>query len=111
MNITGIVRSKLFIIALLITLIAVIPGEVLASSQDPDQEGNFVIIGQLLDEQDQPVEEAVVTAVTQDGEQIVAETESLEDGTWRLLLIEVPSGEMQITIEHPLQPTNREFKS
>ncbi len=101
MNITGIVRSKLFIIALLITLIAVIPGEVLASSQDPDQEGNFVIIGQLLDEQDQPVEEAVVTAVTQDGEQIVAETESLEDGTWRLLLIEVPSGEMQITIEHP----------
>ena len=101
MNITGIVRSKLFIIALLITLIAVIPGEVLASSQDPDQEGNFVVIGQLLDEQDQPVEEAVVTAVTQDGEQIVAETESLEDGTWRLLLIEVPSGEMQITIEHP----------
>jgi len=101
LNITGIVRSKLFIIALLITLIAVIPGEVLASSQDPDQEGNFVVIGQLLDEQDQPVEEAVVTAVTQDGEQIVAETESLEDGTWRLLLIEVPSGEMQITIEHP----------
>ena len=99
--ISRIVRSKFLIIVLLIGMIAVIPGEVLASSQDPDQEGDYVIIGQLLDEQDQPVEEAVVTAVAVDGEQVVAETESLEDGTWRLLLMEVPSGEIQITIEHP----------
>jgi Na+/H+ antiporter NhaD/arsenite permease-like protein len=88
-------------IALLIGLIAAIPGEVLASNQDPDQEGNYVIIGQLLDEQDQPVESAKVTALTADGKQVVAEAESLEDGTWRLLLMEVPSGEIQITIEHP----------
>jgi len=99
--ISRIVRSKFLIIVLLIGMIAVIPGEVLASSQDPDQEGDYVIIGQLLDEQDQPVEEAVVTAVAVDGEQVVAEAESLEDGTWRLLLMEVPSGEIQITIEHP----------
>lgn len=79
----------------------ILPGDAIAAEQPPDQEANFVIIGQLLDEQDQPIEGAVVTAATVDGEQVLSETESQEDGTWRILLEELPPGELIISIEHP----------
>ena len=101
MTISASFCSKISIFVLLVGLLLVIPGEVLASDQPPGQEGNFVIIGQLLDSQDQPVEDALVTASKPEGDLVLAETHSLEDGTWRLLLLEVPPGTLRITIEHP----------
>jgi len=86
---------------LLFTLPDVIPGEGLASDQPPPNEGDFVVIGQVKDEQGIPVAGAVVTALTLDGEHILAETECQEDGTWRIFLVEVPQEELQISIQHP----------
>lgn len=50
------------------------------------------IVGNLINSQGQPVDEATIEAVTlQDGEEVlVAEDESQEDGTWAIVLAEVP---------------------
>ncbi|MFN2160267.1 MAG: SLC13 family permease [Anaerolineales bacterium] len=100
-----------FAVFLLLALLVSIPGETLAADQPPPNEGDFVIIGQLLDEQGQAVKDAVVTASTLDGEYALAETESLEDGTWRIFLVEVPPEELQISINHPrFVPVTLTFK-
>ena len=93
--------SHVLLIAVLAGLLAVIPGESLAQTNGQDGSGNYVIIGTLVDQQGVPVVDVSVKALSIDGTELLGETESQEDGTWRLALIQLPAGELQIKIEHP----------
>jgi len=81
--------------------LAVIPGEALALTNGQEGSGNYVIIGNLVDQQGVPIVDVSVKALSVDGTELLGETESQEDGTWRLALIRAPAGELQIQIEHP----------
>jgi Na+/H+ antiporter NhaD/arsenite permease-like protein len=65
-----------------------------APSQQASPSVGFLLTGQLVDEQGQPVPAAIVRI----GE---AETESQEDGSWRLALAELPPGAAELVIEKP----------
>ena len=93
--------SHVLLIAMLAVLLAIIPGEALALTNRQEGSGNYVIIGTLVDQQGVPVADVSVKALSINGKELLEETESQEDGTWRLALIEVPAGELQIQIEHP----------
>jgi Na+/H+ antiporter NhaD/arsenite permease-like protein len=93
--------SHVLLIAMLVVLLAIIPGEALALTNRQEGSGNYVIIGTLVDQQGVPVADVSVKALSIDGKELLEETESQEDGTWRLALIEVPAGELHIQIEHP----------
>jgi Na+/H+ antiporter NhaD/arsenite permease-like protein len=93
--------SHILLIAMLAGLLAVIPGESLAQTNGQEGSGNYVIIGTLVDLQGVPVVDVSVKAFSIDGIELLGETESQEDGTWRLALIQSPAGELQIKIEHP----------
>ena len=93
--------SHVLLIAILAGLMAVIPGEALALTNGQEGGGNYVIIGTLVDQQGVPVVDVSVKVLSIDGTELLGETESQEDGTWRLALIQLPAGELQIKIEHP----------
>lgn len=93
--------SHVLLIAMLAGLLAVIPGEALALTNWQEGSGNYVIIGTLVDQQGVPVVDVSVKALSIDGTELLGETESQEDGTWRLALIQLPAGELRIKIEHP----------
>ena len=93
--------SHVLLIAMLAGLLAVIPGESLAQTNGQEGSGNYVIIGTMVDQQGVPVVDVSVKAFSFDGIELLGETESQEDGTWRLALIQSPAGELQIKIEHP----------
>ncbi len=85
-------------LVLLIALILTAAGLVQANQGDPFQEG-YIIAGQLVDNQGQPIVEATVTAEMPDVEEALAETESQEDGNWGLVLAEEPQGGLAVVIE------------
>ena len=93
--------SHVLLIAMLAGFLAVIPGEALALTNGQEGSGNYVIIGNLVDQQGVPIVDVSVKALSVDGTELLGETESQEDGTWRLALIRAPAGELQIQIEHP----------
>ena len=93
--------SHVLLIAMLAGFLAVIPGETLALTNGQEGSGNYVIIGNLVDQQGVPIVDVSVKALSVDGTELLGETESQEDGTWRLALIRAPAGELQIQIEHP----------
>ena len=94
--------QKLRIAFLIILLTFILTGSILISpgfAQNP-REGYF-ISGQLLDPQDQPIDEAFITATIADEAEALGETESQEEGTWVLVLAELPQEDVYITIERP----------
>ena len=93
--------SHVLLVTMLAGLLAVIPGEALALTDGQEGSSNYVIIGTLVDQQGVPVVDVSVKAFSIDGTELLGETESQEDGTWRLALIQSPAGELQIKIEHP----------
>ena len=93
--------SHVLLIAMLAGLLAVIPGEAFALTNGQEGSSNYVIIGTLIDQQGVPVVDVSVKAFSIDETELLGETESQEDGTWRLALIQSPAGELQIKIEHP----------
>ena len=93
--------SHVLLIAMLAGFLAVIPGETLALTNGQEGSGNYLIIGNLVDQQGVPIVDVSVKALSVDGTELLGETESQEDGTWRLALIRAPAGELQIQIEHP----------
>jgi Na+/H+ antiporter NhaD/arsenite permease-like protein len=96
-------RTPKLKIALLIVLLAfILTGSILLPSgyaQNP-REGYF-ISGQLMDPQDQPINEAFITATIPDETEPLGEAESQEEGTWVLVLAEFPQEDIYITIERP----------
>ena len=88
-------------IILLAGLLVLIPGESLAAPADQVKEFDLVVIGQLSDAQNQPVVDAIVQAVIPGEAEPIAETESLEDGSWILTFSEIPSQALELIIEHP----------
>ena len=93
--------SHVLLIAMLAGFLAVIPGEALALTNGQEGSGNYLIIGNLVDQQGVPIVDVSVKALSVDGTELLGETESQEDGTWRLALIQLPASELQIQIEHP----------
>ncbi len=91
----------LFKMFLLAGLLVLIPGESLAAPADQVKEFELVVFGQLSDAQNQPVVDAIVQAVIPGQAEPIAETESLEDGSWILIFSEIPSQELELKIEHP----------
>jgi Na+/H+ antiporter NhaD/arsenite permease-like protein len=61
----------------------------------------YLISGQLLDPQDQPVNEAHVSATIPSKTEPLDEAESQEEGTWVLVIPELPQEDIHITIERP----------
>jgi hypothetical protein len=84
-------RHMLPALVLLLVLLWSAAGLVQAG-QDGDGESGpgYVIAGRLIDDQEQPVPEAHVSAQLSDQEEPLAETESQEDGNWRMALEEEP---------------------
>ncbi|HKJ37473.1 MAG TPA: ArsB/NhaD family transporter [Anaerolineales bacterium] len=63
------------------------------------QENNFIITGQLNDSLGQPVKGAIVSGTTVNGQDILAETESRQDGTWSLAFDSIPDQGLEILVE------------
>ncbi len=88
-------------IVLALSLVAASP----TLAQQGEPETNFFIVGRLLDPQGEPIVEARIAAygtASGAGEaEPVNETESLEDGSWILGLLEVPQEGVTLVIEHP----------
>lgn len=81
----------------LLLLLATATTHYVAQAASNAQEGNeaaYLLTGQLLDEQGQPVPTAVIHV----GE---AETESQEDGSWALALDALPAADAQLVFERP----------
>jgi hypothetical protein len=94
------VRPILPALVLLLALILTAVGLVQAGQGDPFKEG-YIIAGQLVDSQGQPIAEARVTAEMPDVEEPLAETESQEDGNWGLVLTGEPEVGLAVVIERP----------
>jgi Na+/H+ antiporter NhaD/arsenite permease-like protein len=62
-------------------------------------EMNFVITGQLLNPQGQPIEDADIRLYGSRAEEAVAETVTGDDGSWALQFERLPEGELEISIE------------
>jgi len=63
------------------------------------QDDNFIITGQLNDSLGQPVEGAIISGITVEGESLLAETESRKDGTWSLKLDSIPRQDLEIHVK------------
>jgi Na+/H+ antiporter NhaD/arsenite permease-like protein len=86
------------ILAIGVALIALILGAPQADSASGQTEG-FLIAGQLVDPQGQPVVGAEVSAHVSSGDDPQVKAESQENGSWSLLLPEVPEENLVISIE------------
>jgi len=74
------------LLGLLSTLWFAIPTSTSAS----EAESGFLITGRLLDSQGQPIIAAEVSAHVPDEEEAIAEAESQDNGSWRLVLDHIP---------------------
>ena len=96
-------RNQKLRIAFLIVLLAfILTGSILMPSgyaQNP--RADYFISGQLLDPQDQPINEASITATIPDETETLGEAESQEEGTWVLVLAELPQEDIYITFDRP----------
>lgn len=72
----------------------------ISHAQESETPG-FVVTGELVDSQGQPVVGAQLTATIPDGEEPLAEAESQESGGWSLELPELPAGPLTISISRP----------
>lgn len=90
--------SVLFTVVLLLSIL----NSATAARTQPE-EADFIISGQLLDTQAQPVEAATVTAHASGDEAGVplAEAESQESGAWVLSLSTLPQSDLIIEVERP----------
>lgn len=97
-------RKLSFLGFCLISLIFVITNgvAVVFAGGDHQQMGSFEIVGNLVDQQGEPVDEAHIEAIANhDGaDAIVSEGESHEDGSWVLIIDEIPES-LSITIDRP----------
>jgi Na+/H+ antiporter NhaD/arsenite permease-like protein len=75
------------------------------AGQTPDEPDNYVITGRLLDSQEQPIVGAEILAHLEMNEgqtaEPLAETASLEDGSFTLHLAELPAETAVLTIDAP----------
>lgn len=95
-------RNPLAALVLLVALAFTAVGLVQARQEgQEDGSGSYVIAGQLLDNQDQPVVEALVTATMPAEDEPLAETESQEDGNWALVLEGEPQSGLAVVVERP----------
>jgi Na+/H+ antiporter NhaD/arsenite permease-like protein len=60
---------------------------------------DYVITGELLNSQSQPVQDAHIKLISGERDVVITETESAADGSWILLLDEMPEGELKLLIE------------
>ncbi len=88
------------IVTLVVLAVWLSTGGTLAQEEDP-LGGGYLITGQLVDPQSQPVSEASITLVADGEEEPLAEAESQEDGSWNMRLAELPEGSSAIQIERP----------
>jgi len=61
----------------------------------------FAITGQLIDLQGQPIVAAEISAHVPGEDEPIAEAESQENGSWALVLDEIPGGSLMVDIERP----------
>ena len=92
---------RFVLFSIVVVLLLVIPGDATAYQPDNEEESNYVIVGQLVDSQNQPVSEAHVKGFLTGQETPIAESESQDDGSWRLGFGEVPQTDIHIEIYHP----------
>ncbi len=93
-------RHALPAVILLVALLWSAADLVQAGQVDLDG-STYVIAGRLIDSQNQPIPEAHIAAYLPNQDEAVGETESQEDGNWRLDLEEEPVVGLQVTIDRP----------
>jgi Na+/H+ antiporter NhaD/arsenite permease-like protein len=102
-------------LALLIAAFILVTGRSEAA-QEPEGTQSYLITGQLVDQQNQPVQAATVSLLGRDARELIIEAESQEDGSWSLLLPGLPEESISLIIERPhfhqvtvaLEPAQRE---
>ena len=95
----GLFFSIIILVALSLTLIVVwLPN---MEAQGAQESVGFAIAGILVDGQNQPVVDAEVTLTVAGEEEPLAETESQADGSWALVIEEIPIGTLFVEIHRP----------
>jgi len=92
---------RFLIIALVLFVLVLVPGNSIANQSEEDPPIEYVIVGRLIDAQDQPIVEAQITGSVSGKDEPLAESESQEDGSWSLVLDKVPPDDLQIYFSHP----------
>ncbi|MDX1613622.1 MAG: SLC13 family permease [Candidatus Promineifilaceae bacterium] len=97
------VKRRPTLAALLLLLVALVlaflANQPAVAYQSDDPAANLILSGRVLDPQNQPVVEAELVARASDESEPLGETHSQENGTWQLILSELPSTDLTITIE------------
>ena len=94
-------RQSLAALLLLLALVLTVVGLAQAGQEQIEERDGYIIAGQLVDGQGQPVVEALVTANAPGEEEPLAETDSQEDGNWALVLEQEPQSGLNIVIKRP----------
>jgi Na+/H+ antiporter NhaD/arsenite permease-like protein len=93
-------RQPIAALLLFLALFVTVVGLALAG-QTHDPSDSFVITGQLVDSQENPVPNAAVSAHLPGTNEPLAEVESQEDGIWALPLAKVPTAGLTLWVERP----------
>jgi len=72
----------------------------LTKAQGEVEEGKYVITGEVIDPQGQPVAEAIISAFMPNQSETIAQTESQEDGRFTLHFQTIPIQYITLVIEH-----------
>jgi len=95
-------RNRAYLLLLFICLLLVcLPGEASAAPNTQVKQYDLVIFGRAVDPQGEPVELAVIKAISVGEDEPMIETESQEDGSWILAFNEIPHQDIEIYVEHP----------
>lgn len=96
--------SSISLLALAVSLMLLLVGSTTSRNAAAQADG-FLITGRLVDPQTQPVVAAAIKAHLADESEPLAEVESREDGSWDLLLPQLPAQGLILTIErHHFEP-------
>ena len=101
-----IIFIQILVLGLVISSLLLITDGARAYQAGEEEPAEFVVVGRLIDLQGQPIVEAHILGYIDFIEEPISESESQEDGSWRLGFDQVPVEDLEIKLSHPhFEPT------
>lgn len=101
-----IIFIQILVLGLVISSLLLITEGARAYQAGEEEPAEFVVVGRLIDSQGQPIVEAHILGYIDFIEEPISESESQEDGSWRLGFDQVPVEDLEIELGHPhFEPT------